>query len=78
MLKDGKVLVAGGDDATGISLATAELFDPTSGSFALMGGMSTRRKLHTATLFNDGTVLVTGGDNGSGGASTFATAEQYH
>jgi hypothetical protein len=75
LLKDGKVLVPGGDDATGISLATVELFDPTNGSFA-PGSMSTWRRLHTATLLNDGTVRVTG-DNGSGGASTFATAELY-
>jgi hypothetical protein len=75
-VEDGNVLVPGGDDATGIGLATAELFDPSNESFAPMVSMSTRRRLRKATLLNDGTVRVTG-DNGSGGARTFATAELY-
>jgi hypothetical protein len=71
-LKDGTVLVIGGED--GIApLATAELYDPTTGSFSPTGNMMNARQSHTATLLNDGTVLVTGGSNGS----ALATAELY-
>lgn len=64
--------MAGGDEATG-SLATAELFDPTGGTFAPVGGMTAGRHLHTATLLKDGKVLVTGGAT----FSALATAELY-
>jgi hypothetical protein len=56
------VLVTGGSDRNG-ELATAELFDPTTGMFTLTtGNMETKRSNHTATLLSNGNVLVTGGD----------------
>jgi hypothetical protein len=54
-LTNGKVLVAGGESAT------AELFDPGSGTFSPTGDEEFARIHHTATLLNDGTVLITGG-----------------
>lgn len=72
-LDDGTVLVAGGDPDDILNLggesygwppaplASAELFDPMSGTFTETGGLVTPRENHTATLLNDGTVLVTGG-----------------
>jgi hypothetical protein len=74
LLKNGKVLLTGGHDADGNILATAELFDPTSGDFVLAGSMSTPRESHTATLLTDGKVLVTGGNNGR---EILATAELF-
>jgi hypothetical protein len=71
VLKDGTVLVTGGDNGSG-PLATAEVYDPTAGTFSPTGSMGSTRESHTATLLNDGTVLVTGGV-GSGPA----TAELY-
>jgi hypothetical protein len=73
LLNSGKVLVAGGGNATA-TLATAELFDPGSGSFAPTGSMGTARILHTATLLKNGKVLVTGGDSST---ATLATAELF-
>jgi hypothetical protein len=63
LLNDNEVLVAGGrgTDASDGAFATAELFDPASGTFALTGSMNDGRFLHTATLLGDGTVLVAGG-----------------
>ncbi|MFY9729363.1 MAG: kelch repeat-containing protein [Candidatus Acidiferrales bacterium] len=65
---DGEVLVAGGYDiASGNQnlLATAELFDPASGTFAQAGSMQTMRAGHAAVQLNDGRVLITGGKSDS-------------
>jgi Putative Ig domain/Galactose oxidase, central domain len=70
VLKDGTVLVAGGEN--GSPLATAEVYNPTAGTFSTTGGMASTRESHMATQLNDGTVLVTGG-SGSGPG----TAEVY-
>jgi hypothetical protein len=43
------------------ALATAEIFDPASGTFATTGSVGTVRYIHTATLLSDEKVLVTGG-----------------
>ena len=64
-MQDGTVLVVGGFDSATI-VATAELYDPTTGTWHASASMSTARELPTATLLNDGTVLVVGGDNEHG------------
>jgi hypothetical protein len=72
LLPDGRVLVAGGVvpsvtigtdrqtpwDAT----ATAEVYDPTTGTFSAVGPMRSSRFLHAASVLADGTVLIVGGD----------------
>jgi hypothetical protein len=79
LLHDGRVLVAGGeaDDVTGSSLASAELFDPRTGSFSSTGSMTTPRAHHTATLLPDGRVLIVGGTTESWGEGELASAEIY-
>ena len=55
LLSNGKALIVGGGDAT------AELFDPASGTFSFTGPPVTGRLGATATLLRDGRVLIAGG-----------------
>jgi hypothetical protein len=64
LLPDGTVLVAGfftGDSEGARSLASAELYDPASGTWTATASMVQARGMHVATLLQDGTVLVTAG-----------------
>lgn len=72
---NGKVLVAGGIDASFGAVATAEIYDPGTGSFSPTGSMKTARAHFAATLLNNGKVLVTGGADASG--NILQTAELY-
>jgi len=68
-LADGRVLVTGGRTgstaATGIVLATAEIYDPLTNEWTETAGpMSVARRSHTATLLPNGKVLIVGGGNG--------------
>ena len=58
---DGRVLIVGGGDGDGRPMATAELWDPVSGSFVAAGPLVQARHHHTATGLPDGPVLVAGG-----------------
>jgi hypothetical protein len=61
LLPNGTVLITGGWPNPGDSLASAELYEPLTGTFSATGDMVTGRCLHTATLLNDGSILITGG-----------------
>ena len=63
LLCDGRVLVCGGVDALGVTLGTAEIYDPVSGAFSLTGSMGTARFAANATLLPDGRVLIAGGED---------------
>jgi hypothetical protein len=71
-LADGRVFVSGGYGSGG---NTAEIYDPTAGTFAGAGSnMSVSRALHTATFLpGSGKVLIVGGIDGS----SLATAELF-
>ena len=76
LLSDGNVVVVGGENFTSVScgatctteapvsVASAEIFDLSTGTFTSIGGsLTTARWGHTATLLIDGSLLVTGGVN---------------
>ncbi|MER5920250.1 kelch repeat-containing protein [Streptomyces mirabilis] len=73
-LPNGKVLVAGGS-GTGSNLASAELYDPRTGRWALTGSMHDGRSAATAALLPNGKVLVAGG---LGDTGILASAELYN
>jgi hypothetical protein len=88
LLPDGTALIAGGetDSCTGNfcgfagSVASAELYDPLSGTFRPTGSMTVPRGVHTATLLDDGRVLIAGGVYYGGIGAFFgslASAELY-
>ena len=60
LLPNGKVLVAGGVGTNG-SMASAELYDPATGTSVATGSLTNARSWHTATLLMNGKVLVVGG-----------------
>jgi hypothetical protein len=66
LLNNGMVLISGGfggPNGNDDYLATAELYDPTTGVFTYTGSLDTARTGHTATLLNNGLVLIAGGYN---------------
>lgn len=91
LLQSGQVLITGGVsfdseaclvDETSPVLASAELYDPSGGSFAPTASMSQARVTHTATLLPSGKVLIAGGGSAGGNYPPFigdgsATAEVY-
>ena len=60
-LVGGKVLVAGGLDATGSLTAQAELYDPSSGKFALTGPLGLGAISMSPVLLDDGRAMYIGG-----------------
>ena len=77
LLPSGLVLIAGGYDgggSWGSFLASAELYDPGTGTCETTGSMSEKREFHTATLLANGTVLIAGGDSEG---LVLASAELY-
>lgn len=88
LLRDGKVLVAGGQGTGGQILPLTELYDPATSTFAASGNMmvdpsaDTGRWQHTATVLNDasGTLVIIGGNAGTEagpGANHLFSAQSY-
>jgi hypothetical protein len=83
LLQSGLVLLVGGWSAgtpsqPSTALATAELYDSSSGTFKqTSGSMSTPRVYESATVLPSGSVLVSGGITSATAASATETAELY-
>ena len=82
LLNNGKVLITRGltysttTPPTISTLASAELYDPTTLAFAATSNMSAGRSAHTATLLNNGQILISGGA-GTTGAELASVWELY-
>ncbi len=68
LLANGKVLVAGGLGVNPMSaapqrLASAELYDPATNTWSVVGSLTEARAHHSATLLANGKVLVAGGSS---------------
>lgn len=76
LLLTGQVLIEGSDEYP--DPATAALFDPPSGTFAVIGFAIRPREFSAAVLVPDGTVLITGGQlpggNGDPSAEVYSPA----
>ena len=80
LLQNGKVLIAGGStNGTGFpTVASAELYDPGTGTFSPTGSLAAARGGHGAILLVNGQVLVAGGEYSTNGSfGTLASAELY-
>jgi N-acetylneuraminic acid mutarotase len=81
ILPDGRVLIAGGLTQLNPSLpsATAELYDPRTGTWSAAGSLAQGRVGLTLTTLGDGRVLATGGwyRTASGATVTANTAEVF-
>jgi hypothetical protein len=80
LLRNGQVLVAGGENSTN-RLSSAESYNPATRKWTLAGSMATGCYSHTAVLLDNGEVLVARGivsTSGRGITSYTATAEPYN
>jgi hypothetical protein len=66
LLRDGRVLVAGGWNSPDGSLSDTEIYNPATGKWSVTGSLAVVREHHAATLLADGTVLVAGGSATNG------------
>jgi len=86
LLPNGKVLIAGGVFYTGTPpynlvanyLASAELYDPTTGTFMLTGSLNTARGGQSTTVLGNGNVLLAAGQNNGANGGYLASAELYN
>jgi N-acetylneuraminic acid mutarotase len=85
LLQNGQVLATGGfnncDDDFCSDTNTAELYNPTTGTWTQTGSMQGAREQHTATLLPSGRVLVVGGRNEGGFCCSpfeYSSAELYN
>ena len=81
LLASGEVLTCGGMAPTGsppadTAVASAELYDPTTGTWRPTAAMTMPHQYHSATRLANGDVLITGGDDVNG--TPIPYAEVFH
>jgi len=81
LLKDGRVLVAGGIEGVvgeQISHTKAEIFDPVTSSFSITGDLNLDRAALSGALLPSGKVIVIGGASVSPGIFTSRCNSEYY
>jgi len=76
LLRDGQVLIAGGEDANFNRLTSAELYNPATGKFTPTGNMNFAREGQSATLLANGQVLIAGGTGATAAAELYNPATE--
>ncbi len=80
LLKNGTVLITGGHKGrrTDIKIySSAEIYDPISEKFRLIGNMTKIRHKHDAVMLANGKVLITGGSDERDSNGAYSSAELY-
>ena len=76
-LRDGRVLIAGGGNASGM-VKESEIYDPLSNTLTRTGDLRYERRDHRAILLQDGSVLIIGGITGDEGSEASVTAAERY
>lgn len=76
-LRDGRVLVVGGENNSQIAVNSAEIYNPVTGKWKLTAPMSYARENPTATLLMSGKVLIVGGYSVDGNCCALSSAEIF-
>ncbi|WP_348235448.1 hypothetical protein, partial [Salmonella enterica] len=66
-----------GSSASGAVSTTAELFDPATGQFSLIGPLTLPRHKHAAVVLQNGNVLVIGGAGAGDWDEQYTTTELF-
>jgi hypothetical protein len=79
LLRDGRVLIAGGSPNGTTTTTSAEVYDYRTGRFTEVAPLEVPREAHSATLLRNGKVLIAGGGRGNmpGGYIAYDTAEIF-
>ncbi len=80
LLNDGKVLIIGGHKGRRADITiykSAEIYDPTTGTFEAAGNLTVRRHKHDATRLADGRVLIIAGADERDGNGAYTNAEIF-
>ena len=81
LLKDGTVLITGGHQGRRSAITiyqSAEIYNPTNGTFTATANLTVKRHKHDAILLKDETVLIIGGSDERDSRGAYATAEIYN
>ncbi len=80
LLKDGNVLITGGHQGRRSAIEiyqSAEIYNPSKGTFTATANLTVKRHKHDAALMADGRVLIVGGSDERDSRGAYKTVEIY-